>query len=132
MLNSVEAPIRDPIDEVIAVESAKLREKWLAFHKNSPKDERLDLQNTEPTIESVVDKVTKITNVWRETRGKGWRGRVASRLIHFGRTLDSHKTLLQVLPYGNEYVSIFTGSLSAVIQVSHPYCQAISIPGLTT
>src|SRR5437762_5876904 len=41
----------DPMTGLLAVESAKLREKWVVFQKNSPEEERLDLQRSEPTIE---------------------------------------------------------------------------------
>jgi hypothetical protein len=104
--------------ELLAVESAKLREKWVTFHRNSPEEERLDLQRSEPTMEGVVDTVTKITNAWRARRGKGgWRAKVGMLFVRFGRTLNSHSLLLKVLPEGNEYVSVFAGSLNAIIKV---------------
>ena len=107
------------LTEIIAVESAKLREKWVAFQKNSPKEERLDLQKFEPTIESVIDMVTYTTNAWRTRRERGGPGKVAGLFLKFGRSLNSHKTLLELLPQGSEYVSIFTGTLSAVIKVCY-------------
>jgi hypothetical protein len=110
---------RNPITGIIAVESVKLREKWVAFQKNSPKEERLNLQKFEPTIESVIDMVTYTTNAWHARRERGWPRKVASLFLKFGRTLHSHKTLLELFPQGNEYVSIFTGTLSAVIQVCY-------------
>ena len=103
--------------ELLAIESAKLREKWVTFHRNSPEEERLNLQRSEPTIEGVVDTVTKITNAWRARRGNGWRAKVGSLFLRFGRMLNSHSSLLKVLPEGSEYVSIFAGSLNAVIKV---------------
>ncbi len=105
---------RDPITENMAVESAKLVEKFMAFQSKSSKDEKLDLQKYEPNIGSVVDMVTDVMNTWRSKR----QGRkIAGYFLKFGRTLNSHKTMLEVLPQGSEYVSIFTGSLSAVIKV---------------
>ena len=107
------------VAQIIAGESAKLQEKCVTFQKGVPKDERLDLENSEPTIASVVDMVTKMTNAWRAKRGKNWWRKVETLFIRFGNTLHSHKTMLELLPQGNEYMSVFTGALSAVLKVCY-------------
>ncbi|KAJ9142056.1 Phytanoyl-dioxygenase family protein [Pleurostoma richardsiae] len=109
---------RDPITQVIEVESARLREKWMAFQGNCPKEDRLDLLKYEPTVEGVVDMVGDITKNWQSRREKGKTGK-ASMLFHrFCRTLNSHKNLISILPESNEYVSIFTGTLNSIIRAS--------------
>lgn len=105
----------NPVTDVIAVESSRLREKWLAFRGTGPKAELLDLQAYEPSIDGVVDMVSDMTQSWRKKSSR-WQ-KIAGLFIKFGRTLNSHKALLEVLPQGSEYVSIFTGTLGAIIKV---------------
>lgn len=108
---------RNPITEIIAVESAKLREKWVTFQNSCPKDERLDTAKSEPTIEGVVDMVKEVNRAWEARRKSGRRGRVMALFHKFCGTLDAHSSMLEVLPEGSEYVSLFTGTLNAVIRV---------------
>ncbi|KAF9891837.1 hypothetical protein FE257_003322 [Aspergillus nanangensis] len=108
----------DPLTDVIAVESARLREKWVAFQTSCPKDERLDLTNSEPTLEGVVDIVREMTTAWRTKRDKSRRGKTAKLFHAFCSKLDSHSSLMKLLPEGNAYVSVFMGSLGAVIKAS--------------
>lgn len=109
---------RDPTTDIIRSESAKLKEKWLAFYQKSPKDEQVDLENFKPTIEGVVDMVQKMTDSWQLRKKQGRVGK-ANMLFHkFCGTLKSHSELIKLLPDGNEYVSVFTGTLNAIIKVN--------------
>lgn len=109
--------IRNPLEEVILIESVKLREKWGVFQNNCSKEDRLDLTKSEPTIEGVVDLVQEMMTNWASKREKGRRGK-ALKLFHaFCSKLDSHSSLMRLLPEGNEYVSVFTGALGAIIKV---------------
>ena len=113
---------RDPIVEVISIESSRLRKKWIAFQNCCPREDRLDLQNSEPTVDGVVDMASKMMNAWQATRERSRGGRAILRFHRFCQGLDSHSNLLKILPEGNQYVSIFTGSLNAVMKVSfHGY-----------
>jgi hypothetical protein len=68
-------------------------------------------------MESVCEMVKKAESAWQVQRKAGNRGKVSSRFHKFCGTLDAHSSLLKVLPEGSEYVSLFSGSLNAVIQV---------------
>lgn len=103
--------------EIVQGEAARLRDKWVAFYQKSPKAEKLDLRNFQPTISGVVAMVSEITSEWQTKRQEGRLGK-AKRLFHrFCGTLDSHSSLLKLLPEGNEYVAIFAGTLNAIIKV---------------
>ncbi|KEZ43260.1 hypothetical protein SAPIO_CDS4959 [Scedosporium apiospermum] len=108
----------DPVTKVISTEAAKLREKWLQFQKTCDKIDRLDLDSCEPTMESVCEMVKKAESAWQAQRKAGSRGKMSSRFHKFCGTLDAHSSLLKVLPEGSEYVSLFSGSLNAMIQAS--------------
>jgi hypothetical protein len=57
---------------------------------------------------------------------KGKLGVALGYLKKVCKTLDSHSYMLEVLPVGNEYVSLFTGTLNSIIKVCLPYCIALS------
>ncbi|KAL4894972.1 hypothetical protein BDV59DRAFT_174226 [Aspergillus ambiguus] len=109
---------RDPLMEAISVESTKLREKWLIFRNNCPKEDRLDLSKSEPTTEGVFDMVNEMMVSWGAKREKGRRGRAIKLFHNFCCKLDSHSSLMKLLPEGNVYVSVFSGTLGAIIKAS--------------
>ena len=78
----------------------------------------MDLQNSEPSIQSVMDMVDGVVGSWNANKQKSRFSRTISNLRRFCKTLGSHKELLKVLPEGSEYVSIFTGTLNILIKVS--------------
>lgn len=103
--------------EVVLSESPKLREKWMLFYRNTPKNEQVDLASTEPTIEGVVQTVQSISAQWRAKKKLGHFGRATELFHKLCGFLDSHTALIKLLPEGNEYVSIFAGTLNAIIKV---------------
>ncbi|KAK1846017.1 carboxylesterase [Colletotrichum chrysophilum] len=108
----------NPICQILDVETKQLREKWKAFVESSSTSDRVYLRASEPTMNGVIDTVRKLQRNW-DTRRNNSRLAKTSRLFHkFCSTLNGHKVLIQILPSGNEYVSIFTGTLNAVIQAS--------------
>ena len=107
----------DPITKIVQVEAVKLREKWLQFWRDCAKEDRLELETSEPSIENVISKIQEMDRTWKSRRGKGVGGRAATYFRRFCGTLDGHASLLKVLPEGSEYVSVFAGTLNAVIKV---------------
>lgn len=91
------------------------------FYQKSAKNERLDLDNLAPTIEGVVSTVASVTAEWQAKRKQGYLGKTQSMFHKLCGTLNSHSSLLKLLPEGNEYFSIFAGSLNAIIKVSVQY-----------
>lgn len=107
----------NPVTRIISVEAARLCEKWVKFRQSCSKDDQLDLRTSEPTVDSVLDMVERMNKTWQEKRKQGAGRKVMAFFHRFCGTLDSHSSLLKLLPEGNEYVSIFTGTLNAVIKV---------------
>lgn len=103
--------------EKLSVESTRLQQRWEEFQNHCSKEERLELNRSEPTVEGVVDMVKEMTAAWRSKREKGRREKAMKLFHRFCFSLDSHKSLMKLLPEGNAYVSVFMGSLSAVIKV---------------
>ncbi|KAH0598309.1 hypothetical protein MHUMG1_03606 [Metarhizium humberi] len=108
----------NPVTRIVSVEAARLCEKWVKFRQSCSKDDQLDLSTSEPTVDSVLDMVERMNKTWQEKRKQGAGRKVMAFFHRFCGTLDSHSSLLKLLPEGNEYVSIFTGTLNAVIKAS--------------
>ncbi|TDZ54530.1 Acetylcholinesterase [Colletotrichum trifolii] len=83
-----------------------------------PTADRLDLRRSEPTVAGVIDVVQSLQSKWESKRSSGRISEAKSLFHKFCETLHSHSLLIKLLPSGNEYVSIFTGSLNAIIQAS--------------
>jgi hypothetical protein len=113
---------RDPVTNVIAVESNKLREQWFSFLNNCSEHDRLDITRSEPTMEGVVELVMKAATAAQGKRENSRRGKAMKYFHKFCKTVDAHKSMLEILPQGSEYVSVFAGTLNVIIQVdaSHP------------
>lgn len=62
--------------------------------------------------------VDSIARNWKERRDKTKTGKFMNHFTGFCSTLDAHSNMLEVLPNGNQYVSLFTGSLKSIIKVT--------------
>lgn len=111
----------DPITAVIVVESKKLREKWARFYQNCPATERVDVTTSEPTVEGTMEMVAVMMQMRQTRRDKARCGKAIAKFHRFCKSLHSHSNLIKFLPEGNEYVSVFTGTINAVIKVSLNY-----------
>ncbi|KAL8365015.1 hypothetical protein RB595_004025 [Gaeumannomyces hyphopodioides] len=108
----------NPVTKTIAVESKRLREKWSSFQDSCPAEDRLDLSRAEPTMHGIIDTVRYMNLAWKKKRESGIIGRALQFFHRFCDTLDSHSGLLKILPEGSEYLSVFMGSLNAIIRAS--------------
>lgn len=111
--------ISDPIEKILHIESTNLRKKCAVFYEGCSSDDRLDLRSSEPTIEGVVEVVGRIQDSWQRQRENSNRGKASRMFRSFCRGINSHKSLLKLLPEGNEYISVFTGTLNVVLKVAH-------------
>lgn len=91
----------------------------MVFYNKFPKEELLDLRSFEPTIKGVTAMINAVIVRWQDKRKKGRSGKAMTFFHKFCDTLDSHSSLIKLLPDGNEYVSVFTGALNAIIKVCH-------------
>ena len=102
---------------MIIVESNKLLQKWHSFLSSCSSDDRLDVTRSEPTMEGVVDLVREITTASRVKNENSPRGKAMKYFHKFCGTIDAHKSVLEIIPEGSEYISIFAGTLNVIIQV---------------
>jgi hypothetical protein len=81
----------------------------------------VDIVETEPTIQGAISTIMRVGKIWQEKREKGKRGKVAGYFHRLCETLDAHSNMLKVVPSGNEYVSLFSGTIMSIIKASVNY-----------
>lgn len=113
----------DQISKVIRREAPGLAQKFHEFYQTFPENERVNLAEFIPTVEGVIDQVKQIHLNYEAKRRGGITGKINRYFHRFCDTINTHKSLLGILPEGNEYISMFTGVLHVIIQV----CPVINI-----
>jgi len=61
--------------------------------------------------------VITVRDEWQNKRTSSKSGRAMKHFTSFCETLKAHSYMLEILPEGSEYVSLFTGSLKTIINV---------------
>lgn len=109
------------------MEAVTLAQKFHDLYQQSSEHERVNLTQFTPTIEGVLDQVRQVHLKIDAKRKSGFMGKTKSLFHKFCKTIDSHKSLLGILPEGNEYISIITGVLHLVVQVRPIINQHLSV-----
>lgn len=86
------------------------------------------MNTSEPTIDGVVKTVNMITAQWQAQKKQGRFGRTRVLFHKLCGTLNSHSALIKLLPEGSEYISVFTGTLHAIIKVLPDVVQSMPFP----
>jgi hypothetical protein len=99
----------------------KLLDRCSIFLKSCPPEDRLDLRTTEPTIDGVLDLVGNLCAASQAKKQSGFKGK-AKRYFHmFCGKLDSYQTILGIIPSNNDYISVFMGAISIIVQVRQEF-----------
>lgn len=99
----------------------KLSQAWKEFRTTLPKIEQEQLEGQKPSVEGLVTMVTVVAKEWQTQRIATRTGKFIKHFTGFCETLEAHSSLLEILPNGSEYVSLFTGSLKTIIHVRYYY-----------
>lgn len=124
---------RDSTTKVIREQGVLLSHAWKVFRETIPKSEQENLEGKIPSVEGLIGIVGAVARDWQNKRTASKSGKYMKYFTSFCETLDSHSYMLEVLPNGNEYVSLFTGTLKTIINVSNePSPRFKSSPTATT
>ena len=110
---------RDPITVVLREQAVLLSHTWKSFRVSIPKSEQEELEGKIPSVEGLIGMVDTIAKDWQNKRAESKSGRYFRYFTGFCETLHSHSYMLEVLPSGNQYASLFTGTLQTIINVSY-------------
>lgn len=94
--------------------SRALAKAWKSFQQKLPPDQREVLHDTPPSLSSLFNAVKAGANKWQADRdGSKW-GKTKAVFTRLARSADDHSQLLAVVPNNDKYISLLTGSLSAI------------------
>jgi hypothetical protein len=111
---------RDQTTIVLREKAVLLSHAWKVFRTTLPRNEQEQLEGNIPSVEGLVGMVETVSKEWETKRTNSKSGKFMKYFTGFCSTLDAHSYMLEVLPGGNEYVSLFTGVLKTVVNVSSP------------
>lgn len=77
----------------------------------------LETTKSKPAINDVIQVIVGVSSSWDE-RKRGKYGLTKHYFHKFCAELSAHSNLLELLPYGNECVSLFTGTITSIVKAS--------------
>ena len=107
----------DPDIRTLDVERQKLNDAWIQFRHILPPNASIESARRPADFEDVVNVMKGIEDEWQQKREKGAWGITKKYLRRVGSTINSHSTLLKVLPSDSQYASIFCGTLQTLLKV---------------
>ena len=103
-------------------QSRKLYTAWTKFCQQLPEEQRKELAGEAPSLRLLFSSVKKASMTWHDNTEKKNTGRLKQIFANLCNNVKDHSTLLSVIPSGDKYVCLITGSLSAIAQVrKHPF-----------
>ncbi|PSN71796.1 hypothetical protein BS50DRAFT_672718 [Corynespora cassiicola Philippines] len=111
-------PEKNPITSVLSTEAGNLQKAWQEFQRQSPHEERIEINNSEPTPKGFIAVVESAAKIWQKKREMGKRGKATGYFHRICDTIDAHSNILELVPRGNEYVSLFTGTITSIVKAS--------------
>ncbi|SCV47898.1 uncharacterized protein FFB14_10082 [Fusarium fujikuroi] len=109
-----------PDEEAVLFEqSRRLYAAWDKFRRDLPKDQQMQLEGRDrPDINYLVAAVSKASATWQTDRDESKLGKLKSKFHGLCETCHDHSSLLSIIPKDDKYVTLLTGSLSAIAQAT--------------
>ncbi|KAL6912572.1 hypothetical protein FSST1_010332 [Fusarium sambucinum] len=109
-----------PDEEVVLLDqSRRLHEAWSKFRRGLPKDQQMQLEGHDrPDINYLVATVAKASATWQSDREGSKLCKLKSKFQSLCQTCHDHSSLLSIIPKDDKYVTLLTGSLSAIAQAT--------------
>lgn len=106
-------------DAVLLQQSQRLHAAWSKFRKNLPEEQQIRLRDCDrPDIKFLVATVNKASATWQSDREESKLGKLKSKFHSLCETCQDHSALLAMFPKDEKYVTLLTGSLSAIAQAT--------------
>ncbi|KAI1034254.1 hypothetical protein LB503_012552 [Fusarium chuoi] len=109
-----------PDEEAVLFEqSRRLYAAWDKFRRDLPIDQQMQLEGRDrPDINYLVAAVSKASATWQSDRDESKLGKLKSKFQGLCETCHDHSSLLAIIPKDDKYVTLLTGSLSAIAQAT--------------
>ncbi|KAF3401079.1 hypothetical protein DPV78_004951 [Talaromyces pinophilus] len=104
---------------VLLDQSRRLYAAWIKFRKSLPQDQNMEVDSSHrPDIKYLIDTVSKAASTWQEDREQSTSGKLKAKFVKLCENCKNHSKLLSVIPSHDKYISLLSGSLSAIAQAS--------------
>ncbi|KAF5592797.1 hypothetical protein FPCIR_5480 [Fusarium pseudocircinatum] len=109
-----------PDEEAVLFEQSwRLYAAWDKFRRDLPKDQQMQLEGRDgPDIKYLVAAVSKASATWQADREESKLGKLKAKFHRLCETCHDHSSLLAVISKDDKYVTLLTGSLSAIAQAT--------------
>ncbi|KAL8792171.1 MAG: hypothetical protein Q9195_005267 [Heterodermia aff. obscurata] len=103
---------------LLAPSTDELAKAYKAFLKCLPKAHEARIEDGPPRIRTVVEAVATADSTWKRNRESTKAGRMKTLFSKVCGSLNGHKDLFAILPSGDKYVCLVTGSVSAIVKAT--------------
>jgi DNA repair ATPase RecN len=104
---------------VLLDQSRRLYAAWIKFRKSLSQHQHMEEDSSQrPDIKYLIDTVSKAASTWQEDREESKSGKLKEKFFKLCENCKNHGKLLAVIPSHDKYISLLTGSLSAIAQAS--------------
>ncbi|OJD40344.1 phytanoyl-dioxygenase family protein [Diplodia corticola] len=122
-------PSIDVFEEVVQLQdvSERLEKSWLDFQATlSRKEPSHQNKHPKPDI-GVLAALVRVAREKREKNQQTTGGKAKALFVRVVQSMNEHKYLFNLLPSGDRYVSILTGTLTVVVKATTTYQETMSI-----
>ncbi|KAL8687494.1 MAG: hypothetical protein Q9218_006350 [Villophora microphyllina] len=110
---------------ILATPTDELAKAYKAFQKCLPKEHEDNVADGPPKIKAVAEAVAIADSAWKKNRECTKAGRMKTLFGKVCGSLNNHKNLFAVLPSGDKYVCLVTGSISAIVKIAEGVSKAL-------
>ncbi|KAL6721677.1 hypothetical protein ACLMJK_000781 [Lecanora helva] len=114
-------PSDDPEIQKLDIQGNALSQAWDQFKAKLPPEEQIEFAKRPQNFQDVINVVGKVEEAWQQKKKKGVFGHTKRYFRRICTVINSHSTLLEMLPSSSQYVSIFCGTLQTLIKASTNY-----------
>ena len=108
--------VREKEIAVLDQESNHLREAWIQLRDELPADQRDQYTEHPPDVGDLIRTIQELETTLQSEKQKKKVTKIKDTYHRCCAGLNSHSNLLQALPAGNEYTSIFCAALQTLVK----------------
>ncbi|KAK8016969.1 hypothetical protein PG993_015158 [Apiospora rasikravindrae] len=101
-------------EAVLLSQSRELYKAWTKFCQSLPPDQQAEMLHEIPSLKFLYQSVEKASTTWRDNRDGTKTGRLKSIFTRLVETFQSHSNIVSMIPTNDKYVTLLTGSISAI------------------
>ena len=101
----------------LAKQSKELADAWVKFQRSLPEDHQEKIPTSPPSIDVLLDAVETARSKRTQALSTTKLGKTKQGFEKVCKSLDNHDSLMAMIPSGDKYICLLTGSLSAIVKV---------------